>query len=57
MLLVTKASVTMPCDTLLGKLKIPMAVYILSAKGIARLYSMLSWVSCGRKKMALESGR
>ena len=35
MLLVTKASVTMPCETFLsGKLKIPMAVYILSAKGI-----------------------
>ena len=35
MLLVTKASVTISCEThLLGKLKIPMAVYILPAKGI-----------------------
>ena len=34
MLLVTKVSVTMPCEThLLEKLKIPMAVYILPAKG------------------------
>ena len=33
--MVTKASVTMPCETfLLGKLKIPMAVYILFTKGI-----------------------
>ena len=34
MLLVTKASVTMPCEThVLGKLKISVAVYILPAKG------------------------
>ena len=34
MLLVTKASVTMPCEThVLGKLKIAVAVYILPAKG------------------------
>ena len=34
MLLVTKASVTMPCEThVLGKLKVSMAVYILAAKG------------------------
>ena len=49
MLFVTKASVTMPCEAhLLGTLKIPMAVY---RKGID---FMLSWVSCGRNKMALE---
>ena len=57
MLLVTKLSVTMPCEThVLRKLKIPMAVYILPAKGY-RFYSMLSWVSCGRNKIALKSGR
>ena len=34
MLLVTKASVTMPCEThVLGNLNISMAVYILPAKG------------------------
>ena len=34
MLLMTKASVTMPCEThVLRKLKISMAVYILAAKG------------------------
>ena len=44
MLLVTKASVTMPCEThLLGKLKISMAVYILPAKGID---SILRYAGC-----------
>ena len=51
MSLVTKASVTMPCETyLLGNLKIPVVVY-----SLYRFYFMLSWVSCGRNKMALES--
>ena len=40
----TKASVTMPCEThLLGKLKIPMAVYIFPAKGID---SILCYPAC-----------
>ena len=48
----------MPCEThLLGNLKIAMAVYILPAKGVDSIQSMLSWVSSGRNKMAFESGR
>ena len=44
MLLVTKASVTMPCEThVLGKLKILMAVYLLTAKGID---SILCYPGC-----------
>ena len=44
MLLVTKASVTMLCETLvLGKFKIPIAVYILPAKGID---SILCYSGC-----------
>ena len=42
MLLVTKASVTMPCETLvLGKLKIPVAVYIYPRKVRILLYVIL----------------
>ena len=44
MLWVTKASVTMPCEThVLGNLKIPMAVCILAAKGTD---SILSYPGC-----------
>ena len=40
MLLVTKASVTMPCEThVLGNLKIPMAFCILAAKGTDSILS------------------
>ena len=57
MLLVTKNSVTMPCEThVLGKLKIFMAVYILAAKGTD---SIICNPVCpvDATLMALESGR